>query len=115
MGLFILLMLLVIIVAWLIFSTKYSKIGGIISVIGFVSLCITSCKFLRIQVELELTGIGFPASLEKMDEISQIKESLTSEMNTMLPWIVASAMILLTGILWLIADVLKSRKHTQMC
>ena len=115
MVVFILLIPLVIIVSLMIFSIKYSKIGGIISMIGLVSLCITACKFLRAQVELELTGIGFPANLEKMEAISQSKEVLMTQMNTLFPWIVASAVILLTGILWIIADVLISRKHIQMC
>ena len=110
-----LLILLVIIVALIIFSIKYSKIGGIISMIGLVSLCITACKYLMLQVILELTGIGFPANLEKVAECSQTKEVLMTQMNALFPWIVASAVILLAGILWIIAAALKKRKQIPMC
>ena len=84
--------------------------GGAVSIVGFVSLLFNYVKRACCLILDKMGSIGFPATLDKVQNSTVEKVDYLEQAARGIPWIYASAIVLLIGLIWLICDIVRRKK-----
>ena len=99
-------------ISLLILSIIYKKIGGVISVVGGVSLFLSSFKLFWADYILErlLATVNFFKIYNRVSSTVSVAEVAQPAVDPDLIWFIASIVVFVVGLVWLAIELINVRK-----
>ena len=104
--------------ALIIRSIRCKRIGGVISVIGAISLILSSFKLFVVEHMVEYMkkqiSSGFPAGVaDGVSPAVSTAEVVQSAANPDLIWFIVSIVVFIIGLVWLTIELINERKARE--